>query len=374
MLYEPQTDPIVALEKAYFSGQFFGDDELSELTFEQVQSLHHDERLARRVWNSWRRSDANYDKFLLENHPQRHSVIQHDSTFGPATEALVTLERCPLPDNPIPKTLDLETLAFPDLETKAIWQNSRDFAGVQWPKGCINPDDHRSGLDFSDRYAISIYINTDGISSRWQANLKQLCLTNQKIYADIGIVVRYYIDGVPLDGLGVHPIEPNNCEISKTFGNIPGGVIGWNYFPEGTCNTTIPGKLDSSWNVNLDGHTTLEWHETGHGVGEQHTRGGIMNPSMIFGMNYSWRGQPSERSIVSKYDGNSVSQTPLGIDPVGPDPLDPTDPVDFNPSSGVFMLDGKVYSFVIGNPNDLDKNNGIFVFNNQLVGISINDQ
>jgi hypothetical protein len=96
--------------------------------------------------------------------------------------------------------------------------------------------------------------------------------------------------------------------IKKKFENLWGSVIGWNEFPQsGTCNQTINGRLDTGY-VPTDPlmWANLEVHETGHGVGAQHTRGGIMNPSIIRIDPLSWIGTPSESNMKRWFGGERV--------------------------------------------------------------------
>ena len=281
---------------------------------------------AQKIWKSWRNADSNFDILLQQTHKR---IELHDDTYGPATEKLAELPRCPIPDNPIPSSLNIDNLGFDSPEIAELWktlqqqqQNQIEFASTQWPKGCIQPDKHASKLDYSDRYAITIYLDTRNISTTWKNNLPKVIETVQKIYAEVGLVVLYYIDGKPYNKLG-NDIEPLNSEISKVFGVIPRGVIGWNEFPRSACNVTISGKLDSSWNVSQDGHISLEWHETGHGVGLSHTRGGVMNPSIIFGLPYTFINDTSQRAMTSKYGGQPVSTKPLNQPDPDPDPNHP---------------------------------------------------
>ena len=43
-------------------------------------------------------------------------------------------------------------------------------------------------------------------------------------------------------------------------------------------------------------------HELGHNAGLQHTRGGVMSPSIVHGLPSSWKGDPS-RSVLARYYG-----------------------------------------------------------------------
>lgn len=67
--------------------------------------------------------------------------------------------------------------------------------------------------------------------------------------------------------------------------------------------------------------TTLIKHELGHNCGLEHSRGGVMNPSIVPGLPVSWEGDPSE-AILKRWFGGEPVHTP---DP-DPEPEPPGGP------------------------------------------------
>lgn len=65
---------------------------------------------------------------------------------------------------------------------------------------------------------------------------------------------------------------------------------------------------------------TLFKHELGHNCGLDHSRGGVMNPSIVNGLPVSWRGDPSETLLKQWYGGEPVPGSPAPPDQPGPGP------------------------------------------------------
>jgi hypothetical protein len=66
--------------------------------------------------------------------------------------------------------------------------------------------------------------------------------------------------------------------------------------------------------------TTLVKHELGHNCGLEHTRGGVMNSSIVNGLQISWKGDPHWQTLVRKFGGVPL---PGGTPGPGPGPLPP---------------------------------------------------
>jgi hypothetical protein len=68
-------------------------------------------------------------------------------------------------------------------------------------------------------------------------------------------------------------------------------------------STYQPSNIVNEW-------TTLIMHELGHNAGLQHSRGGVMNPSIVQGLAPTWRGDPSEPILVDYYGGEPIETPP----------------------------------------------------------------
>jgi len=140
-------------------------------------------------------------------------------------------------------------------------------------------------------------------------------------YAEVGLAVRYIFD------------SSSDAEIIKRFENLSGSVIGWNEFPSSNSCRKINGRLDTGYSPSDYRYWAgLECHETGHGVGLQHGRGSIMNPSILLVWPLTWVGTYSHSNLKKWFGGEPL--TP----PVPPPPPPPGEPYN-----GVFLLQGKQY-------------------------------
>ncbi len=311
-------DPKEALRQAFLRGHFWGFDE-GQLTLDEVLALDVNHKLARQAWDSWRAADANYDTLLMAAHPQRRFAAYHDDTFGPATEALVSLPRCPLPDSVPPEGVDFTGLHA--WEQKLL-QSYREFATGSggWPVGC---DPERT-----DVHSIRVNVNTSRRPATITEYFDKAVEAAIACAAEIGIAGRIILDG-----------DAQKAEIEVKWENIPGGVIGYQYFPQpNTCRQTTSGRLDtayqpSSWKM----FATLFVHEHfGHGIGFQHTRGGIMNPS-ILSVPLSYVNDPAYSQAQRMYGGQ-----PIPVDPTEPE--DPTTPPTERPIvDGTLSIGGYEY-------------------------------
>jgi hypothetical protein len=93
----------------------------------------------------------------------------------------------------------------------------------------------------------------------------------------------------------------------------------------------------SDWRL----HANLGTHESeGHGFGFNHTRGGIMNASIVLVDPLTWKGDPSWNVAARYYGGEPID------DPETPPPPPPPPPGPSVPVSS-FKLDGKDYDIYL---------------------------
>ena len=281
-----------------------------DLTLNEALQLDLDHPLTRAALERWREADGNYALLLQAEHGR---WTANDDTWGPATEKLVGLARCPVPDHIPPQGADfsgLEPWEREIYESYQAWDREYARTGVgSWPHPGCTPGSE-------DVHSIRINIDLSNASSHWKRNWPEVARLVALGYADMGLRITYVFDG-----------DPAKSEISKRHERIPGGVIGWNYFPQpGTCAQTIKGMLDNDYTASVQMLAMLEKHETGHGCGLRHIAGSnsTMNPSILRLNPQSWRGDPHERTLVRYFGGETIPVDPG--DPDDPDPNDPEDP------------------------------------------------
>jgi hypothetical protein len=165
---------------------------------------------------------------------------------------------------------------------------------------------------------------------------------------------------VPFTGTG----KPN---IDCDWRFLAGSTIGLTYYNNGHCSDVCPSYLDSSFAPNEAAMCDLITHEWGHACNLNHTRGGIMNPS-LGSVSEPWQGwtpsDPSWNTLVRFFGGEPVD--PLPNPNPNPDPTPVTLPVvvvpgtmkvaslklDFNKGElTVKELSGKETVYVVINNN-----------------------
>jgi hypothetical protein len=269
-----------------------------------VQKLTIDHPIAQQAFQSWQEADANFDTLVLAWHKR---PPHFDGVVGPATEQLIELPRCPLPDFPPPPNASFD---YGDAGLNAAVESMRANASGSgsWPMPGCDPD--RQGV-----HSIRVRLPTNNQPSTVTGYRQKALEACSACYAEIGLAVKYITEG--------------DCEIAKLWQSLGGSIIGWNEFPSpDTCNQTINGRMDIGYapsDYRL--WANLEVHETGHGVGLQHTRGHIMNPSILLVWPLTWKGGPSE-STISRYFGGEP------LTPVTPPPPTPPPPPGGDPWAG----------------------------------------
>ena len=276
-----------------------------------VAKMDGSESDAKLLVKSLQESDANFDPLVLAYHKR---LPTFDGSIGPATRSLVEIPRCPLPDFPPPPHASFH-YDDPGLQRAVETMQANATGSGSWP--ACDPD--ATGLPHSFRVRIA---NPERMPSNWARSKNEIFKAVVDCYAEIGCALRYLF------------AASGDCEILKLFQGLSGSVIGWNEFPSAnTCNQTINGRLDtgydpSDWRYQAN----LEAHETGHGVGLQHTRGHIMNPSILLVWPLTWRGGPSESTMRRYFGGEPIKPTPPPPPP--PPPSDIPQVSDFTVTVG----------------------------------------
>lgn len=264
-----------------------------------VRKMDGSESDAKLLVKSLQESDANYDPLVLAWHKR---PPEFDGEIGQATKDLVDLPRCPLPDFAPPPNARFH---YDDPGIQAAvesMQRAAAFTGSYW-RGCdsARPDIHSLVIGIDAKNAPSVFLQ----------NQEKILEARRACAAEIGVAVKFVINPQSLEGLQQYQV----------YKNIPGGVIGMNYFPNSNSCGRIPnGSMDSSYNPsNWQYHACLGCHESeGHGFGFNHTRGGIMNPSILLTWPLTWKNDPSWNVAKQYYGGVPLTPPTPPIPPAHP--------------------------------------------------------
>ena len=218
-----------------------------------------------------------------------------DGVLGPATIAYFQTPRC----------------AYPDFGPEV----QRATGGGSWPAGC-----HES---WPSNHAVGIRVDRQRMPSRLQPIFDDVIARVTRAYADIGMVLIW---------------GESKVNIDFAFEPLRGATIGLAIVPSGArCNTHIWCKYDPSYQPSdlANQWCRLIAHELGHNMGMGHSRGGIMNPSIVSGVftDTAWRGDPSY-PLLRRY---------FGGDPVTPKPK-PDEPDEPSPPQGKIVIRGEFWA------------------------------
>lgn len=262
-----------------------------------------------KVWQDAVRSiqslDANLDALSERQHGR---VAVADGNIGPATVSLMQLPRCGRPDyGGMPGDSE---------------DPERATGSGAWPvPGC----DPKAPTNI---HSVRVRMDTSKAPSKIKSYLKEVTENVERMSAEIGISCRHIMDDPSAD-----------AEHDVKWEFIRGGVIGYAYFPTpGTCRQTVVARLDTDYQPDVQMFSLLATHEyQGHSLRLEHTRGGVMNPS-IMRVPLTWKGDPSFRTLQRYYGGEPIDR-PDSDPPTDPD--EPSSPVAIRGVSSV-EVDGKV--------------------------------
>ena len=243
------------------------------------------------------RALASYQDFMSEcldplciTHHGRSA--RADGISGPATRELLELPRCGCPDYG-------EEVHAADVSAAVgtgSWKRCHDVG-----------DFHAANAYIDDKYMPAF------LKSVWD----EVWERSAAAYAEIG-----------LRWTRVENKSEANTIVSFERGRkswIGLAIVGQNE----SCTSRIWAQFLASYNPSdtVAMWTELVLHELGHNASLQHSRGGIMNPSIMRGLAPTWKGDPSE-SILKRYYGGEPITPPAPDPPVPPTPPSPG-PKDF---------------------------------------------
>ena len=243
--------------------------------------------------SNWQVSDLAPATFRIHNR-----APAFDGQYGDAVKEMLDKPRCNVPDVPIPKEFD-DQLDF-DLELKQVIARMRDTEPAlgqgNW-KRCHNVGDFHSA---------SVAIHSAGMPRHVEPYFKQIMTRVQKEYSKFGCLFRFIENGK--DYLTGEDFE-GNINIDFSFVSRSSGWIGLAIVGKGeTCSGQIWCKYLATYKPSdiLTEWTTLILHELGHNCGRGHTRGGVMNPSIVRGLGKWAEGDPSYSWLQAQFGGEAV--------------------------------------------------------------------
>lgn len=268
-----------------------------------VAKMDGSEADAKELIASWQLLDINVSRLVNAFHGRE---LEPDGDIGPASEAVMSMLRCDMPDYAPPPHASFH---YDNPELQGAVESYQRFAEAKtgsgsWPVGC---DPQRK-----DVHSVVVAIDTSNASSSQKAIMADVLRFVEETEAEIGQSVRHVINS-----------SVSAPQHDVKFQNIPGSVIGFAYFPQpNTCRQTVVARIDNSFNARLPVLAELLTHEyKGHSDGLEHTRGGIMNPSIGSPtVRPTWKGDPHE-STKRRYFGGEPLTPPVPPTPPAHPPV-----------------------------------------------------
>ena len=208
----------------------------------------------------------NLDPLCLEEHGR---PAQCDGQIGPATMRMMELPRCGCRD-------------YDPNVKPAVGKGN-------WPR-CH---------DIGDFHAATVHVNEGGMPSFLKPVFDEVWQRTVAAYDEVGLrFIR---------------VDDNGANIEFSFVRGSRGWIGLAIVGQGqSCGSQIWCKYLASYKPSnvVREWSTLVMHELGHNAGLQHSRGGVMNPSVIRGLPASWTGDPSLPILKRYFGGEPIDKTP----------------------------------------------------------------
>lgn len=270
--------------------------ELHELTEADVSKLSLMHPLAKLLIKSRQESDGNYPTLVRGVYGREPDF---DGELGLATELLLNIPRCPIPDYaPPPKA----KFRYQDPALQQICRRMQDRAATgagSWPMGCHGGKDHEVTVSY---------------------DLKGL---PQKVIDWWPTIKKHNADAVAAMGLRVIEV-PLGQRANVTFypKSFFGSTIGMAQFNDGTCGDSVFCTISPRYNPNLRMTLILFMHEFGHTMGFTHSNRFIMNSSIMdvpeFWVQWGPNGQLVYKDV--RYDMGKKFFGGFPLDPVSPNP------------------------------------------------------
>ena len=251
------------------------------------------------------------------------SAATSHGEIGPAFLDVLNMPRsCPLPDVPPPPgtqfTFD-DPLIQKAVESQQRAAESDSRGSGAWPYGCWEEEGYKM-------HRLVVAVKHSSMPSHWRRHwpwLTEQCRIN---YSWTGLRIDFVAWG-----------ERANVLLQFRGG---GGWIGLAEFPNGRCSDEVFLYLKPSYSPSNRAYLlNLLQHELGHTNWLQHSRGGIMNPTINLS-DSDWRNDVRWSKLKQQYGGTGSPEILLDGD--GPEPPEPPTDVPTHGPNGVFTLDGKL--------------------------------
>lgn len=310
MIATPHTPTEIAQWLQQF-GHAWGDESLRDIDAGRAAMMDGSESDYHALVRSFQELDANVA--VMAGYKHRRELAA-DGDVGPATLEVMAFPRCAMPDHAPPPGA---RFAYDDPELQAAVESYQQFADEykggsgSWPKGCDPqvPNYHSARAN----------VQMGGASAHQKSTWAECSKMVEDCLGEMGHSIRHILEG-----------DLKECEHDVRFQSIAGSTIGFAYFPTpNTCAQVVNARIDNGFNPRSSILAELYVHEyQGHSIGLQHTRGGIMNPSIGSPQNPpSFKGDTSEATVRRYFGGVAIPKTPTT-------PTDPTDPIPGDPWAG----------------------------------------
>lgn len=213
------------------------------------------------------------EPLIAKHYPERASPsVIVDGKVGAAMQELFDAPRCEYPDH-----------------------------GLVHAAAAIGSGSWKSCHGIGNFHACSVKVNRANLPAHLSPVFDEVLRRVTAAYDEIGL--RFWFDGR----------SPVQTELSFVTGSdgwiglaiVPGSALSCSSSPI-WLRLLASYKGGSTTEAIIQQWTSLIKHELGHNCGLSHSSGGVMNPSIINGLPTSWKGDPSEQLLRSRFGGQAI--------------------------------------------------------------------
>lgn len=274
-----------------------------------------------------------------------NSVGAPDGIIGPKTLAAMAQPRCMHPDfadhelakmacsagaSAAPEIPLADSSEAHDLNTVA------EALGLGFEEACLLAAAH-ARLEAIGQGSWPMPCQKEGVMYTYDTSAAPRSVDTERLIREN--VAAYNAVGVKLvEHLPSHTGHSANIRIS--WRPLQGSVIGLAEFNNQSCSDSVFCYLDPDFHPSHAMVAELLCHELGHNMNLQHTRGGIMNPTIVQISSFDgWKpSDPSYPVLTRFFGGEPIDPNPPGPDPNPPNPLPPGE------LHGIVVVDGRLFN------------------------------